>query len=196
VKSTSGEGQTVGGCTYVEDEERVLGGHDLGWAVRGDLGDFLVPPQIPSLGPGDLAASALEDKDMLYVGALLDCGVDDHLSGDGLAATLSLIRRDHDTGLAVVDAITERLSREAREHDGVDRADTRTREERGDGLPHHGQVDGYGVALLDPKRFERVGDAADRAQQLGVGDLAPLIGFVSLVYDCSLYGSGSAHVEI
>jgi hypothetical protein len=76
-----------------------------------------MPPQIPPFGPGDLAASALEDKDVLDVCALLDRSVDNHLGGNSLTTTLSLVGRDNNAGLAVVDAIAEGLGREAGKYD-------------------------------------------------------------------------------
>jgi len=44
---------------------------------------------------------------MLYLGASHESGIDDSLSGDGLAASSTLIRGDQNTGLAILDAVSE-----------------------------------------------------------------------------------------
>lgn len=74
---------------------------------------------------------------MLDERALGECGVDDGLGRDGLAATLALIRGDDHARLGVLDAVAERLGGKAREDDGVDSSETRAREEgdRGFGDP-------------------------------------------------------------
>jgi len=71
----------------------------------------------------------------------------------------------------------------------VDGADTGTSQERGCGLPSHGEVDGDGVALLDAIGFQDVCDAADLAKQFGVGNVAALARLICLVDDGDLIGS-------
>ena len=175
-----------GGCTYVEDEERVLGRHGLGRAVARHALRLLVPPLVAAGGPGDGAARALEDEDVRDEGAVRERGVDDGLGRDGLAAAPALVAGDEDAAAAVLHAVAQGLGGEAGEDDGVDGADARAGEEGGGGVPGHGEVDGDGVALLDAVGLEDVRDAADFAQELGVGDLAALAWLVGFVDDGDL----------
>lgn len=151
--------------TGVEDEERILGAHDLDRADGRDLGALLVPPRISTLGPGDLAARSLEDENVLDQGALLERGVDDGLGRDRLSSSLALAAKsqgepssqhgrrwsrdgggyalgsDDDLALAVDASVPERLGREPGEDDRVDGTDPRASQEGSRCLPGHGEID-------------------------------------------------------
>jgi hypothetical protein len=173
--TSSQKGRTHGGVddslglsgrpTGVEDEERILGAHDLDGADGRDLGALLVPPRISTLGPSDLAARSLEDEDVLDQGALLERGVDDGLGRDRLSSSLALTARsqqepsgqhdrrwsrdggeyalgsDDDLALAVDASVPERLGREPGEDDRVDGTDPRASQEGSRCLPGHGKID-------------------------------------------------------
>ena len=96
----------VGG-TYVEDEKRVFGGHDLGRTVAGYLGGLLMPPNISARSQGNLIACTLEEKDVLNARTILQGSVDDGLGGDGLAASTALIGSNHDAGSAIIYAVPQ-----------------------------------------------------------------------------------------
>lgn len=145
-----------------------------------------MPPFVASFSPGNFVARPSEDKDVLDQWAVLDSSVDDDLVRDGLASAFALIRCDEDTRFAILDAIPKRLCRKAGEDNRVDGANSRTSKEGGHGLPCHGKVDRYGVALLHSKGFEDVGNTGNLPKQLSVSDLATLAGFVGLVDDSSL----------
>ena len=66
-----------------------------------------MPPFITSLGPGNGVSGPLEDENVLNFGAVLESSINDSLGGDGLSASPSLVRGDQDTGLAVLDAVSE-----------------------------------------------------------------------------------------
>ena len=172
--------------THVKNEQRVFRGHDLRWAVVGNLGGLLVPPLIPSRSPWDLVTSALEDQDMLDAWGLLDGSVSDDLGGNALSTAAALVGRDEHAGLAVVHAIPEGLSGEACEDDGVHGADTRACEECGDCLPCHGEIDRDCVALLNAEILEDIRDAADFAEKLCVCDVASFVWLVCFVDDGGL----------
>lgn len=179
-------GRTEDNGTYVENEERIFGSHDLSRAVGRNLCGLLVPPEIATLGPRHLVAGTLEDEDLLDGRAVLERSIDDGLGSDGLASTASLVGGDDDLASAVVDTVAEGLGGEAGEDDGVDGTNASAGKEGSGGLPGHGEVDGDGVALLDAQALEDVGDLADLAQELAVGDLGALTGFVRLVDDRGL----------
>lgn len=154
-----------------------------------------MPPLVTALSEGDLAAGALEDDNVLDQRAVLESGVDDLLCGDGLAATLALIGRDDDAGLAVLYTVAERLGREAGEDNCVDGTNTRAGEEGGDGLPGHGQVEGDGVALLDSERLENIGEGGDFLEELAVADLGAFTWLVRLPNNSGLITTGQAFMR-
>lgn len=113
--------------------------------VSPHLGGLLVPPDVATLLHGDLGTSSSEDEDVLGDGALLECGIGDGLCRDGLSAALGLVGGDEDLGLAVVDAVSERLGGEAGKDDRVDGSQTSAGEEGYGCFWDHGQVDGNGL---------------------------------------------------
>ena len=83
------------------------------------------------------------------------------LQRDDAAAAQALVGGDEHLAAAVLDAVAQRVGREAAEDDGVDRADARAGEHRDGELGDHRHVDGDAVALLDAVLLEHVGEAAD-----------------------------------
>lgn len=69
----------------------------------------------------------------------------------------------------------------------MDGTDTSTGEEGGNGVPGHWHVDGDGITLPDPHTLEDIGNAADFAEKLSIGDFATLTRLIGLVDDCSLF---------
>lgn len=156
----------AGRARGIQEEERVLGVHDLGGNVVGPLLNLLVPPEIAALLHGDLGAGALEDQAASDVGALLEGVVDNLLGANELATALALVGGDDDLGAGVNDTVAQRVGRETGKHDGVDGTDTDTGEDGNDGLGNHGEVDGHGVALADAHLSQGPGRLADLAEQL------------------------------
>ena len=72
----------------------------------------------------------------------------------------------------IEDAIRDRLRAEPAEHDGMDRADARAGQ-HGDGrFGHHRQINDHAVAFFDPVSLEHIGEQADFAMKLLVGERA------------------------
>lgn len=90
---------------HVENEQGVLGCHDLRGRIAGDLVNLFVPPMIPALDPGNGVAGPLQNEDVFYQGTLFQGTVDYGLGRDGLSTSLSLVAGDDDSGRAVVDAV-------------------------------------------------------------------------------------------
>ncbi len=101
-----------GGRAYVEDEKGIFGSHDLRRAIARDLQCFFVPPLIPPFNPRDVMASPLEDENVLDQWALFKRRIDDGLGSNALSTSTTLIRCNDNTGLAVLNTITERFCRE------------------------------------------------------------------------------------
>ena len=148
-----------------------------------------MPPLVTALDPSDWVASVLQDDDGLDERALLESLVREALDVDGLATTAALVGGEDDAGLAVVDAVRERVGREAGEDDRVQGTDTRAGQEGRDGLPGHRHVDRDGVALADAVVLEDVGKPGDLAEELAVANVLVLAGLVGLVDDGSLKGA-------
>ncbi|KAI3481860.1 hypothetical protein L1887_55509 [Cichorium endivia] len=185
----------AGGARGVEDEERVLGAHRLGRAVGALARARLVPPDVALVVKADLAAGALDDDDVLNLGALLERRIDDALGGDVAPTALAFVGGDDDARAAVVGAVAQRVRREAGKDDRVDGTNARTREQ-GDGrLGNHGEVDDDRVALPHAERLEHVGGLRDLDEQLRVGDLLRLAGLVGLVDDGDAVGGDIAILE-
>lgn len=148
------------GTTHVENEERVFRGHDLRRAVVRYLERFLVPPFVAARGERNLVTGTPEDEDMLNKWALFESCVDDGLGRDGLTSPTTLVGGDKNAGFAVLGTITEGLGGKSSEDNRVNSTDAGTSKESGDGVPSHGEVNRYGVALLDSHRLQDIGDAA------------------------------------
>jgi hypothetical protein len=67
----------LAGQTHVEDEQRVLGAHDLRRTVGRDLCALFVPPKVTAFGHWDLVTGSLKNENLLDSRALLERGVDD-----------------------------------------------------------------------------------------------------------------------
>jgi hypothetical protein len=131
----------------------------------------------PSL-PGDLAAGAAHDDAGVHAGT---SGTRQRLVGVAFSGTLRPPRTPSSAvithlALGVVDAVGERVGREAAEDDGVHRADARAGQHRVGRLGDHRQVDADPVALLDAAGLQHVGELADLGVQLAIGDLRSSFG--------------------
>ncbi len=152
----------------------MLGIDPLGFALVAGGGQQVVQPQIAPVLPRHLAAGASVDDHVAdrVAAAHAQRLVDDGLQRQRLAATLLLVGSDHHHRAGVLDAVAQRLRREAAEHHGVRRADARAGLHRGHALDRHRQVDHDAIALLHAARLQRVGEAADQREQLAVADAA------------------------
>lgn len=65
--------------------------------------------------------------------------------------------------------------------------DTSAGKESCNSMPSHWHVDGDGVALLNSHTLEDVGNAADFAEELSIGDFATFTWLIALVDDCGLF---------
>ena len=144
--------------------------------------DDVVPPQVAAVGPVDVVVAAPDDEDvldgLLHAGAVAvaERHVDGGLERRDLALAVAAVGGDHELRAGVVDARAQAVGREAAEDDGVDRADARDREHRGDRLGDHRHVDRDAVALADAEPLEDVREALDLVGELGVGDAALVAG--------------------
>ncbi len=160
------------GAGGVEDEEGVLGVHLLGFAVVGDVlgGNFLMPPGVPARLHVDLAgAGALDHDHVLYRGAFEDGFVGIGLERYEPSAAQAFVGRDDHGGLAVLDAVPERLGRESAEHDAVDRSHTSAGQHGYGEFGDHGEIDGDAVAFFDALLLQHVGKTVHLVIQLLVG---------------------------
>ena len=153
----------AGGARGVEQVQHVLGVHRLGLDVRVGVLDEVVPPHVAIVLPVDLLAGALVHDDRAHERALLERLVGVLLERHLTAAAPAPVRGDDDLRLAIVDAVAQRLRREAAEDHAVRRPDAGARQHGDRQLGDHRHVDGDGVALLDPVLAEGGGEAVHLA---------------------------------
>jgi hypothetical protein len=92
------------------------------------------------------------------------------LQRDDAAAAESAVGGDDEFGLAVENAVGHGLGAEAAEDDGMDGADAGAGEHGDGGFRDHGQIDDDAVAFLDAVALEDVGEEADFAMELLIGE--------------------------
>jgi len=181
--------------THIENEQGIFGCHDLRWAVVRHFLNLIVPPFIPSLSPGDLVTSPLQNKYMFDHRAFLKGSIDDHLGGDYLAASLAFVASNNHARAAILNTIPERFRRKPSKDYRVDCTNASASKKRGYGLPSHGEIDGDSVPFLDTERLQDIGDRANLAEKLRIANFATFTGFVGLVNDCCLRSRRSAQCE-
>ena len=135
-----------------------------------------VPPVVAVGGHPDLAAGAANDDDLLHAGRLGKALVDRDLERDFLAAPPTAISCDHDLRLSIVVAVGHRICREPAEDDGVRRPNAGTGEHRDRQLGDHRHVERDAVAGLDAQPNQHVGELADLAMQVLIGQHASVAG--------------------
>ena len=99
-------------------------------------------------------------------GRLVHRGLERH----DVAAAPGAVLGEHDLGLAVVDAVAQRVGCEAAEHDAVGRADARAGQHADRDLGHHAHVDGDAIALLYAEAAQRGRERDDLPVELAVGE--------------------------
>ncbi len=179
----------AGRARGVEDKEGILGAHLLRRTVARDRRGGLVIPDVAALDPTDIAAGMAHDDDRRDRWTVhqrrIGVGLERYLA----AAAQPLVGGDQNVRIAVLDAAHQAVRREAAEDHRMDGADTRAGEHRVSDLGDHWQVDGDAVAPLDAARLQDVGEAADILVQLGIADVALLVGAVAFPDDRRLVGT-------
>ena len=151
----------------VEEVEEVLGVHRLGRALGRLRRDDVVPPHVAPVRASATSCSVRRStRHRLDRRRLGHRGVGALLERDDLAAPPGAVGGDEQLRLGVVDAVAQRVGREAAEHDRVRRADAGARQHRDRQLGDHAQVDVDAVALADAERLQRVGDALHLVEQV------------------------------
>ena len=125
---------------------------------------------------------------MLNQRALFHGSIDDNLVRDRLASTPAFIRCDNNTTFAILNTITERLGGKPCKNDRMHGTNTSAGKKSRHGLPSHREVYRNGIALLDTKRFENIGNAGDFPQEFAVRDLTTFTWFICFIDDRGLYG--------
>ena len=152
----------------------MLGVEGLGLVGVRSADPGVLPPDVAALDHVDRVAATFDDDDGLDGRGALEGLVDVGLELDDLAAAPAAVGGDDELGLAVVDAVLERLGAEAAEDDGVDGPDAGAGQHGDDRLGDHRHIDGDAVALAHPHVLEDVGDPADVEMELLVGDGADI----------------------
>ena len=150
----------------------MIGLDGQGFALR-RLGRYgLVPPDVAARRPRNVGAGPPVHDHVPDRGRFGHRLVGGALHRDHVAAASEGVGRDQHLGVAPGETGGHRLGAIAREARRVDRADARHREHRHGRLLAHRQEDADGVARPDPEARERIGEAADLARQLRIGQRA------------------------
>ena len=163
----------------------------FGGVLAGDLGGFFVPPNIAALFHGDLVTNALMNDDGFDVFIFLKSFVDVGFERDNAAAAVSAVGGNHGFGLTVFESVDNGVGREASKDDGVNGADAGAGQHRDDRFRGHGHVDHDPVLGLDSFGEENVGEVADFAVKLAIGQGAGFAGF-ALPNNSGLVGTAIA----
>ena len=175
----------------VKDEQRVLGIHRARRAVGADLLHHRQHVDIAAIDPGGLIAGMLDHQAAHPVRAMQQRGVGIGFQPRAPAAARGGIGGDDQFRARIVDAVGQRIRREAGKDDGMDRPDPRAGQHRIGGLGDHRQIDHHPVAAHDALRQQDIGHPVHLFRQLGIGDMARgrvrVIGFKD---DRGLVGAG------
>ena len=145
------------GAGGIEDEERILGVHDLASAVGVRIGHQLVPPKVAASLHihGKVRAIDHDAGRYLSIHARVRVGhslVGYRLHQDGLIATMGAVAGNDSGASRINDAVGERVRGKAAEHNRVNRANAGAGQHSNGQFGHHRQIDGDAVALVDAAR--------------------------------------------
>ena len=162
----------AGAAGGVEDEQRVLGVHLGGRAVRrGGRAQVVVGCVARRRAIGTAPPVTFTTSTCSMLGHCRHGGVGVGLQRHLAAAAAALVGGDQHLRAGILDAAGQAVGREAAEHHGVDRADAGAGEHGHRRLHHHRQIDADPVALLHAERLQHVGEPADPLVQVAVGDV-------------------------
>ena len=173
----------------------MLGVERLGRALGVGLLHQLVVPVVAAVDHGHVVHPALHDDDVLDARRVGHRLVGGRLEREDVAAPVAAVSGDQHLRLGVVDAVGERLRREAAEHHAVGGADAGARQHRHGRLGDHRQVDVDPVTGLHAEALEHVGEALHLGEQLGVGD-RPGVARLALEVDGDLVATAGGDVAV
>src|SRR5581483_7353404 len=151
------------GTGGVEQEQRILGIHFFGGAVRRKLHQFI---EINFARAGAFSGAARIHDNLLDEIQRVNGFVENGFQGNNFAAAETDVAGDHDPGLRVLDAFAKRGVTEASVHDRVDGTDAGTCQHRDYAFNRERHVNDNAVAFFDAERFQSVGKAAHHAMKL------------------------------
>jgi hypothetical protein len=152
----------------------VLGLQRLRRALRAGGLHQLVVKAVASVLHRAVDAGRADDDNRLQRLEVVEVLVDLGLDRCRLALAPGSVHGDERLGVRELHPLPHRFGRESTEDDVVGGADPRAGEHRHDDLRDHRQVDADDVPLLDAAVAERVGEALDIGEKVGVGDVALL----------------------
>ena len=160
----------TGGAGGVNDEQRILCVVQfVGVGVRLVVHQVVVP-DVAALSPRHSGvryrvggAGAVHHDDVLNVVLTRASFVGVHLHGNDLAAAVLAVGGDEHLRAGVFHTELQRLSREATEDEGVDRANTRAGQGENNGFGNDGQVDDHTVTLAHAQGQQTVRCLRDAA---------------------------------
>ena len=156
----------------VQDEEQLFGVRRLGFARRRLSGNDVVPPQVAPGVHRNLVAGPLEDDAVFEARRLHHRRIAIVFERNLLATPVAAVGGDQQGAVRIVNAIPDRVGREAAEDDGMGHADARAGE-HGDGeFRDHRHVNRRSLAALDAELTQPVRESANLGEEFAVGNRA------------------------
>src|ERR1039458_9183408 len=156
-----------GGTRSVEQEERVFGVHFFRGTLRWEFEQVV---EIDFARGADFGFGARVHDYFFDEVEGFDGFVDNGFQSNGFAAAVADVAGDHNFRLSVSDAVAERGVSESGVNDGMNCSNARARQHGHGTLDGKRHVDDDAIAFYYPQRLEAVGEAADHAIELAVGD--------------------------
>ena len=175
----------------VENEQRVFCVHRTCRALWRSVGHEVFHVNVTAINPSGLITSVFHNKATHLVRAVQKRCVTVGFQCSATTTTRSGVSSDNNLRTRVVDAVCQCVRREAREHDRVDRTDTRTSEHRISSFRDHREIDHNAVAAHHALAQQDVRETVHLLGQLIIGDvLCRLVWRVRLENDCGLVAAG------
>ena len=161
----------------VEDEQRVFGIEGFGVVGGGGFGGEVVPPKVTAFFHFDVLSGALEDDDGFDIFGFFQGGIDIVFEGDGFATAPAAVGGDDEFGAGVFEPVGDGVGGKPAKDDRMHGADAGAGEHGNGGLGNHRHVDEDAVARANAAGGEGIGELADFAVELGVGEHAAVARF-------------------
>ncbi len=157
----------AGGTRGVEQEERIFRVHLLGGTISWKLEQII---EVDFAGSGELNPGPRVDHHLFYQFQVFESFIDDAFEGHGLAAPEADVPHNHHLGLRVGNAVAQSGVAQAGIHDRMNRANTCASQHGNRAFDRQGHINDHAVALHHAQRLQTVGEAADLAVKLSIGN--------------------------
>ncbi len=187
-----------GGAAGVDDHEHVFGSRRLGLGFVRLVGDQILPPDVPAIGPRRVGQPDTIHDDHVFEAGDLGGGFVGHgLHGHGLAPAESPVHGEEGLGVGVGQAGDHGADSIAAEK-GQDHAADLDDGQKGHGqFGDHGHVEAHGIPFAQAQGAQTIGAFVDLPVQVAVGqvDHGALLAFPAQGHPVTVGGVGLVFVQ-